>query len=259
MPKPGFLSHRKFLKLVAVIRPHVPAGANPEAVALGHYEFLASTQHVAGSPLIGDSNDLEAVSRWYGAAGEWTNALLRCGTGADGAGLIEEVEPGSGLYQLHDYWDHAPDFVKKRDKRHAVAAALAAAEEARAQERAEGDAEEADAEPPAPPEPPVEGIVFPCLPGKKKQPAEWPLTRAFVDEQLEVFPGVPETVILEQCRLALGWVRTHQRKTYKGMPAFLNGWLGRNINRGAGGQRGGHGGAGGEQPQRRAPFHREIK
>lgn len=73
-------------------------------------------------------------------------------------------------------------------------------------------------------------LVFPCN-GKVK---EWGLTQAQVNEWSALFVGVD---VLDQCRRALAWVKAKGKKTAKGMPKFLVGWLGRSNDRG--GQRNG--------------------
>ncbi|MEP6651800.1 MAG: hypothetical protein ABJA82_00485 [Myxococcales bacterium] len=76
-----------------------------------------------------------------------------------------------------------------------------------------------------PPEPPV--LTFPCA-GKI---SSWGLTTTQVAEWQESFPAVD--VMLES-RAALAWVKANQKKTYKGMPAFLVRWFGNSQNRASG-------------------------
>jgi hypothetical protein len=68
-------------------------------------------------------------------------------------------------------------------------------------------------------------LVFPCN-GKVK---EWRLTQTQVDEWSALFVGVD---VMDQCRRALAWVKAKGKKTAKGMPKFLVGWLGRTNDRG---------------------------
>lgn len=64
--------------------------------------------------------------------------------------------------------------------------------------------------------------------------SEWRLRRAQVEEWQELFPNLD---VLGECRQALAWIKAHpdRRKTTRGMPKFLTGWLTRSVDR-----RGGH-------------------
>ncbi|HPO07385.1 MAG TPA: hypothetical protein PLZ55_01855, partial [bacterium] len=72
-------------------------------------------------------------------------------------------------------------------------------------------------------------LVFPCN-GKIK---EWKLTRNKVEEYQESFPGLD---VMAECRKSLQWLRDNptRRKTARGMPKFLNGWMQRANDRGPG-------------------------
>lgn len=82
-------------------------------------------------------------------------------------------------------------------------------------------------EPPEAASPPV--MVFPCV-GEEK---EWGLTQSKVDEYKQTFPHLD---ILGECRKGRQWCIDNpvQRKTFRGMPKFLSGWLGRAQDRGNG-------------------------
>lgn len=60
--------------------------------------------------------------------------------------------------------------------------------------------------------------------GKDKS---WDLTQEQVDEWRAAYPGLD---ILGECRKALAWTKAKQKKTAKGMPAFLVNWFGRAVN-----------------------------
>lgn len=87
-----------------------------DALALGHLEFLWHVANETGDPVIGDAEDVEAQARWDGESGALVTALMGCGS-AGGAGFIVQCE--GGLYEIHDYWHHAPDYVRKRADREA--------------------------------------------------------------------------------------------------------------------------------------------
>ena len=70
-------------------------------------------------------------------------------------------------------------------------------------------------------------VEFPCV-GKVRS---WGLTQKRIDELQDLYPG---TDVLIESRKAYAWCRDNpkKRKTAKGMPHFLSGWMERNQNRG---------------------------
>jgi hypothetical protein len=72
-----------------------------------------------------------------------------------------------------------------------------------------------------------EVMVFIC----SGSPPKWSLPKTKLDEWQEAFPGVD---VLGECRKALQWTRDNpsKKKTARGMPKFLFGWLERCQNRG---------------------------
>ncbi|HEV2294515.1 MAG TPA: hypothetical protein VGR35_11720 [Tepidisphaeraceae bacterium] len=82
-------------------------------LARGSLELIWDTAYESGDPYIGDKMDVELAAEWEGDPGKLFTALL--GSGGQGrAGFIEEVPNHSGFFQVHDLWDHAPEYVKKR-------------------------------------------------------------------------------------------------------------------------------------------------
>lgn len=77
---------------------------------------------------------------------------------------------------------------------------------------------EADASTPA--------VTFPCV----GFVSHWHLTDAQVQAWAELYPNLD---VLDECRKALAWIQANQghRKTAKGMPRFLVGWLNRSVER----------------------------
>jgi hypothetical protein len=73
--------------------------------------------------------------------------------------------------------------------------------------------------------PPV--LVFPCA----GEPAEWDLTSSQIATWADLFPGADVT---SEAKKALAWVMASpkRKKTSRGMPSFLVGWLGRTQNSG---------------------------
>lgn len=78
---------------------------------------------------------------------------------------------------------------------------------------------------PKPETPPV--LEFPCNGSAKT----WGLSTEQLDEWQGLYPGVD---VMGECRKALAWIKSNQRKTAKGMPKFLVGWLNRANDRGVG-------------------------
>jgi hypothetical protein len=88
------------------------------------------------------------------------------------------------------------------------------------------DSLEASASPSSKPlEPPV--LVFPCA----GEPDKWDLTSSQVATWADLFPGADVT---SEAKKALAWVMASpkRKKTSRGMPSFLVGWLGRTQNSG---------------------------
>ena len=67
--------------------------------------------------------------------------------------------------------------------------------------------------------------MFPVV-GKSQT---WGLTESLAAELAAAYPDVD---VVAEARKALAWVTTNTRKTARGMPRFLNGWMGRAQNRG---------------------------
>jgi hypothetical protein len=105
--RPTLFTNRKFLRLAQRLQS--------DALALGHLEFIWHAANETGNPVLGDADDVEALARWRGERGELVHALLEAGS--NGApGFIVPIENGA-RYEIHDYWHHAPDYVRKRWKR----------------------------------------------------------------------------------------------------------------------------------------------
>lgn len=71
-------------------------------------------------------------------------------------------------------------------------------------------------------------LVFPVVGADGPQ---WSLTQGWIDEWRALFTDLD---VLAQCRAALAWITASptRRKTAKGMPRFLVGWLTRSNDRG---------------------------
>jgi hypothetical protein len=107
MARPTLFSHRKLLKLAQRLQSR--------AIAVGSLELIWHFANESGTPILGDADDIEGLADWRGERGELVAALMECGTAGGGAGFIERRK--DGRYEIHDYWHHAPDYVRKRAKR----------------------------------------------------------------------------------------------------------------------------------------------
>lgn len=101
MARPGLFTHRKLPRLARLAQVTL-------AEALGLLEFLWHAQYEVCSEVVGDSIDVETLARWEGEAGRLTAALV-------GSGFVDDL--GDGTFAVHDFWDHAPDYVRKRCER----------------------------------------------------------------------------------------------------------------------------------------------
>jgi hypothetical protein len=109
MARPGFRNHRKFRRLAQLV-------GMPEPHVFGHVEFIWSGAYESGDPFLGDADDVELAAAWTGKRGMLCTALLDCG-GKGNPGLIEPVDGQPAQYQIHDLFDHAPNYVQKRMQR----------------------------------------------------------------------------------------------------------------------------------------------
>jgi hypothetical protein len=107
--RPGLTKHRKFLRLASTL--------GGVAIARGHLELLWDAAYECGDSYLGDARDVELVAGWTGEPGKLVKALLECG--GEATGFIELVPGRKGRYQVHDLFDHAPEYVQRRMQREA--------------------------------------------------------------------------------------------------------------------------------------------
>jgi hypothetical protein len=93
------MRHRKFARLARLI--------GSEVLARGHLELLWEVAYENGDDLVGDAGDLEHLAKWTGEAGILASALVESGF----------IDLDGDRYRVHDLWDHAPDYVRKRRQR----------------------------------------------------------------------------------------------------------------------------------------------
>jgi hypothetical protein len=78
-----------------------------KALAAGVLECLWSCGYESGDDLIGTSDEIERACGWSGKRGTLTPLLLSIG-------FIDDSTEG---YKIHDLFDHAPQYVKRRCER----------------------------------------------------------------------------------------------------------------------------------------------
>lgn len=100
MARPGLMRHKKFARLARLI--------GNEVLARGHLELLWEVAYENGDDLVGDAGDLEHLTKWDGEPGALAAAMTQ-------AGFVDQEE--GGQYRVHDLWDHAPDYVRRRRQR----------------------------------------------------------------------------------------------------------------------------------------------
>ena len=103
MARPSLSKHRKFLRLVAMLKA-------PRSHARGYLELIWESAYERGEPHLGDAIDVELAADWPGEKGELARALVDCGGDGLPGFLVEE----DGAFRVHDLFDHAPDYVRKR-------------------------------------------------------------------------------------------------------------------------------------------------
>lgn len=89
------LKFKKLVRRIALARPFVR----------GLLETFWDSAHARGSAIVGSEEDVEIASEWPGEPGAWFAALRDGGW----------VEPVRELWKIHDYWQHAPDYVVRRE------------------------------------------------------------------------------------------------------------------------------------------------
>jgi len=117
MGRPGLQLHRKMRRLARELDATAPGHGT--LLARGALELLWDGGYECGDPYLGEAADVEARADWAGQAGVLCTALVNAG-GKSCAGFIEEGgsswwpdgEPGT--FRIHDLFDHAPDYVKRR-------------------------------------------------------------------------------------------------------------------------------------------------
>lgn len=103
MARPGLTKNIKFKLLVARL-------GLPRAHVLGHLEFLWEWAHESGSAHLGAPDAVECAAEWQGERGALFTALR------DGK-WIDPAHDCDDEWIIHDYYHHAPRYVKERARK----------------------------------------------------------------------------------------------------------------------------------------------
>jgi hypothetical protein len=262
MARDTLRNHPKFKRLVHTLNL-------PATQVYGILEFIWSVAYESGDEIIGEAIDIKLAADWTGEAETLCDALLNCG----GKGQAGFIEVGTdGRYQIHDLYDHAPEYVKKRMDRESARRNAGKtirdvrADAARKRWNANGSQlhtnsmqtaitciqKDANGTPPAPApapapikkkecsepfapllaSPPPSFPNFPTV-GSETDPKTWALPDELVAALTEAYPGVD---VPAECRKVHVWAITNpkKRKTASGMPRCLNLWMAKEQNQPSG-------------------------
>ena len=101
MAKADLTLNPKFRLLTYLVKeptPHV----------VGHLEMMWAGAHTALSPIFRNAQEVEAAAEWDGEVGAWARAVVD-------TRFLDLNEDGT--YAVHNFWDHAPQWVKQRADR----------------------------------------------------------------------------------------------------------------------------------------------
>lgn len=100
MAKYDLLNSSKFFNLCSILR------MESEAHVVGHLEVMWNSAHRKKTPILGDFDRIEGAAKW-----PFTRERHQFAAALVKTGFVDEVVPG--LYAVHDYYDHAPEYRKK--------------------------------------------------------------------------------------------------------------------------------------------------
>jgi hypothetical protein len=116
MGRPGLTRTLKFHRLARALDTVLSPGFG-DVVGRGALELLWDCVYETGRDYVGTADDIESLARWRGPKGALATALIEAG-GIDSPGFIEQApDRPDGHFIVHDLWDHAPDYVRKRRER----------------------------------------------------------------------------------------------------------------------------------------------
>ena len=100
MARSELIAHGKFKRLCKRL-------SLPRPYALGLLEMMWQHGYQSGDDFLGEPEDVEATCEWPGEDGVLFDALV--------AGKWIDLRESS--YYIHDLWDHAPEYAKRRAER----------------------------------------------------------------------------------------------------------------------------------------------
>lgn len=106
MGRPGLSRNKKWAKFARLI--------GDECRARGALEFVWEFAYEAGDPVLGGPAEVESIARWRGKKGALFAALRDCGVADGQVGFIEPAPGQPDVWQVHDLYDHAPEYVVSR-------------------------------------------------------------------------------------------------------------------------------------------------
>lgn len=96
--KADLVDHRKFLRLKRLL-------GEPTPHVIGYLALMWRRAYQTGNPLLGDELDVEAAAEYLGEPRRFATAALQ-------SGFLDRTSDGQ--FTIHDLWDHAPAWAKKR-------------------------------------------------------------------------------------------------------------------------------------------------
>lgn len=227
----------------------------PKAHAVGLLELMWQSCYDTANDRLGSADDVEMAAEWTGKSGKFFEAAINCGEQADGqsgAGFVEPIPSKPGVYRVHDLFDWAPDYVKKKLARRKNKELREETADIGGQTAANGrmtqtqtsnrqrhnkDKDISDSSEPAQqaseqPGADASKFAFPSFPvvARSGKPNAWQLSKALISELAATYSGIN---VPAECRKAWEWVKCNpgRKKTAKGMPKFLNSWMSRAQDR----------------------------
>lgn len=110
MARAGLSKNRKFLRLARGL--NACASGMGALLARGVLETMWSAAYERADDYLGDAGEVELIVDWRGEEGALVRMLLDAG-GGEAPGFIE-IDPDRGGYRIHDLWDHAPPWVRRK-------------------------------------------------------------------------------------------------------------------------------------------------
>ncbi len=206
----------KFRMLVRLMRM-------PRAHVLGHLEFMWMTIHDSGNPVFSLKKHIEVAADWEGPHDEFADLLIE-------VGFLDKLPDNKG-FEVHDYWENCPKYVKDRERQRAIRSQKSATP----REKSADVSENTPLTQPNPTQPiqdpdPERGGSDISIEYILKNGETWKLTsaraqREYLREFSDALGG--DEAVIDELNAARRWcvANDSKRKTARGMPKFLTSWL----------------------------------